>query len=290
MTTRSGAHRFPHILLFLFLGLCPTVARAFADCGATGDIPFTVTVLSNHSVFPPEIVFGVQGPFRRLGGYSVRGLPEGQPCTFFAAKDTILSPFGDWEVFVRNDLAGYDYKRIKFSLERSDVNRVDFTLGGNPAGLYTITVSVNGRAVSTIDAQQSEASSSKEVSVEAWLGDSKDSPSGIAESDVFSFFGTAGDTVTIRLEADTKVGNNGGIASFAMVDPHKKKLAKKRSKMPPFHPETITAELAETGSYQIAVEQPSGGGEEDYRGGYILRVESAQGTIKTLIPGLSVEK
>jgi hypothetical protein len=281
MNTRSGAHKFPHILLFLFLAVSPIVARA--DCGATGDIPFTITLLTPPSNYRNDIVFGVQGPFRRLGGASVSQFPLNQPCTFYAAKDTIDSPFGDWEVFLRK-VPSFDLRRIRFSLERSDVNRVDFTLDHYDH----ITVSVNGRAVGTIDAEQSEASSSKEVSVDAWLGDSKDAASGIPESDVFTFFGTAGDTVTVRLEADTKGGNNGGNATLRLL--RREPLRQVSGELNPEHPETITAELAETGKYQIAVEQPSGGGEKDYIGGYILRVESAQGTIKTLIPARSVEK
>jgi hypothetical protein len=45
-----------------------------------------------------------------------------------------------------------------------------------------------------------------------------------------------------------------------------------------------------TRRYDIAVEQPFGGDEKDYRGGYILKVESAQGAIKALVPARAVEK
>jgi hypothetical protein len=132
-------------------------------------------------------------------------------------------------------------------------------------------------------AEQSQASSPKEVSVDAWLGDSKDAASGIPESDKFSFEGTSGDTVTLRLEADPQRGNNGGKATLRFGGPPAQQVTGTL-------PKTITVQLAATGKCEIAVEQPSGGGEEDYRGAYILRVESAQGEIKTLYPTRSVEK
>jgi hypothetical protein len=132
-------------------------------------------------------------------------------------------------------------------------------------------------------AEQSQASSPNEVSVDAWLGDSKDAALGIPESDKFSFEGTSGDTLTIRLEPNTRGGNNGGVATLRLLGPTTKQVTGEL-------PKEITVQLASTARYQIAVEQPSGGSERDYRGGYILRVESALGEIKTLVPALSVEK
>jgi hypothetical protein len=37
MNTQSAAHRFPHILLFSFLAVCPIEARA--DCGPVEILP-----------------------------------------------------------------------------------------------------------------------------------------------------------------------------------------------------------------------------------------------------------
>src|SRR6266550_1233783 len=104
MSTQSGAHRFPHILLFSFLAVCPTVARA--DCGATGDIPFTITLL--HPVPSGTLGSGacfiVKGPFARTspGGLLLRDLPVGQPCTFYAPDDNFLSPFGSWDFHIQH--------------------------------------------------------------------------------------------------------------------------------------------------------------------------------------------
>ena len=295
MSTQSGAHRFPHILLFSFLAVCPTVARA--DCGATGDIPFTITLL--HPVPSGTLGSGacfiVKGPFSRTspGGLLLRDLPVGQPCTFYAAIDNFLSPFGSWDFHIQHICVAFGtvinprnhIAARFFSLERSNVNRVDITVDPLGGGRFDIRVSAGGRTVEALDetAKQSQAPSPKEVSVKAWLGDSNDNASGIPESDVFSFNGTAGDTVTIRLEPDTRGGNNDGLATLRFGGPPARQVTATL-------PKTITVQLASTGRYQIAVEQPSGGGEKDYRGGYILKVESALGEIQTLNPGRTVEK
>jgi hypothetical protein len=50
------------------------------------------------------------------------------------------------------------------------------------------------------------------------------------------------------------------------------------------------AELGSTGRYDIEIEQAPGQGDERYRGGYTLTIESAQGTIHGLRPTDSVEK
>jgi hypothetical protein len=98
MSTRSGAHRFPYILLFSFLAVCPTVARA--DCGATGDIPFTITLL--HPLPSGTVVSGacfiVNGPWGRTspGGLQLRNLTVGQPCTFYAVGQYYLFAF--WQL------------------------------------------------------------------------------------------------------------------------------------------------------------------------------------------------
>ena len=293
---RYGAHRFTHVLFFSFLAVCPSVARA--DCGATGDIPFTITLL--HPVPSGTVLSGacfiVKGPWSRTspGGLDLRELPVGQPCTFYAADDTIFSPFGSWHIDINHicsslpgaggviDPRNHITSKY-FSVENK--NRVDITVDPvfSSGRRFDITVSIGGRAVGTLDAEQSQASSSKEVSVDAWLGDSKDAASGIPESDKFSFFGTAGDTVTIRLEADPQSGNNGGKATLRFGGPPARQVTGAL-------PKTFTVELTSTGRCEIAVEQPSGGGEEDYRGGYTLKVESAQGEIETLMPAVSVEK
>src|SRR5262245_21075558 len=281
-TRRVGGHRLTHILLFLFLAVCPTVARA--ECGATGDIPFTITLLKPLQG-AQNVAFRANGPWSRESprGLFLRDLTVGQPCTFYAASDTIFSPFGVWILVLYDPNGRGATERDAFAIEKSGINRVDITvepLPRNPEH-FRVRIVTGGKPLAPdAPAEQSQASSPKEVSVDAWLGDSKDAASGIPESDKFSFFGTAGDTVTIRLEADTQRGNNGGKATLRFQD----------RQVTGTLPKTMRVQLAATGRCQIAVEQPSGGGEEDYRGGYVLKVESAQGAIEALAPALSVEK
>jgi len=301
MTTlhlKKSISRSPSRLFFSLAALAlacfalPTVARG--ACGESGDIPFTVTLL--HPL-PSNFVgcLYVQGPWvRTSSGANLRDLAVGHPCTFYAAENTIFSPFGPWLVLIDREctfpLSSNRIDTKQFSLRQSNINRVDFTVDPLPGNRYDIRVSTGGnRTVEALDetAEQSQAPSPKEVSVDAWLGDSKDSPSGIAESDVFSFFGTAGDTVTIRLEADTRRGNNGGDATLRFGGPPARQVT---GALTVEHPKTFTVELDSTRKYDIAVEQPLGGDEKDYRGGYILKVESAQGAIKALVPARAVEK
>jgi len=298
MNTRSGTHRFPHILLFLFLGLCPTVARA--DCGDSGDIPFTVTLL--HPL-PPNTsarCLFVHGPyFRQSSGANVRELAVGQSCTFYAAKNTILSPFGVWFFEIASEclrpLAADPIVNKRFSLEQGNVNRVDVTVDPLGGDRFNIQISTGGRTVEASEetAGQPEAAARRtprpvSVSVNAWLGDSTDNSSGIPESDKFSFYDAEEDFLTIRLEADPRSGNNGGFATLRLQTDFGAPVNQVTGKLP----QTITFfQVNQDLRYDIVVEQPTGGrGDADYIGGYILRVESALGTIGILTPGRSVEK
>jgi len=286
MTTRSGAHKFPHILLFLFLAVYPTVARA--ACGDSGDIPFTVTLL-NPLPSNSNASLSFAGPFYRSASLVLRDLTVGEPCTFYAAKDTVQSPFGGWLVATRS---GNALRFWGFELDRTEsgVNRVDITVDPLEDNRFVVHIYTGGKRTAEAleeTAGQLEApagpSAAKEVSVKAWLGDSTGNSEGILETDGFFFFGTAGDTVTIRLEADTQGGNNGGNVALALQGPTGRLVHGTL-------PKTITAELPSTARYAILVKQPLGVGGKDYVGGYILRVKSAQGKISSLIPARSVEK
>jgi hypothetical protein len=180
-------------------------------------------------------------------------------------------------------------------LERP-ANHVFITLDDRPHGSFDIKVSTFKQVPkkeqpaafseiasdSTNTIAQSQAPSPREVSVKAWLGDSQD-PSGRPDIDVFSFFGTAGDSITMRLDPDTKSGNNGGHAILRFVGPPARQVTGEL-------PKTIRVELDSTRRYDTAVEQAEGQGEERYRGGYILTIESEQGNIRGPVPGDSVEK
>jgi hypothetical protein len=88
----------------------------------------------------------------------------------------------------------------------------------------------------------------------------------------------------VRLEPDNKGGNNGGHAILRFIGPPRKQVSGEL-------PLRIDIDqLASTGRYDIEIEQAAGQGEERYRGGYTLTIESAQGTIHGLRPDDSVEK
>lgn len=103
---------------------------------------------------------------------------------------------------------------------------------------------------------------------------------------MFRIVGNAGDSVTVRLDPDTRGGNNGGHATLRFVGPPAQQVT---DALTVEHPQTITVQLDSTRSYDIAVEQ-EGLGDERYKGGYILTVESAQGKLYKLAPFDSVEK
>lgn len=293
MSTRSGAYRFLHILLFSFLAVSAAEARTPSFCGVTGDIPFTVTLLGPVDSSYRYLSFSVHGPFLRTSGeFGASLLNVGEPCTFYAADDNFLSPFGRWSVVTDYGESGVQSK--PFWLNRTSNNRVDITL--KPVGNRQFIITVSGQGVQPTEApdaiapdgmntvQQSQTlSPERELSVKAWIGDSQGNPPGTPDSDKFSFEGTAGDTVTVRLEADGQAGNNGGHASLRLLGPSTKEVTGTL-------PKRIDAELGSTGRYYIEVAQAPGQGQKGYSGGYILKVESSQGKIQKLVPTDSVEE
>jgi len=295
-STRSKARRFPAILLLSFLAVCPTEARA--DCGDTGDIQFTVTLLAPLAHRPNgNKCFIVKGPyFRRNYGVTIGDLTPGQPCTFYAADDNLLSPYGSWDAEISPTclpplIAGL-VQHNSFWLERP-ARRVNITLDDRPNGRFTVNVSTGGNqqaeALGMISgdsmgtAGHSQATSARQVSVKSWLGDSTGGP----DSDKFRFLGNAGDSITVRLEPDTRGGSNGGQVTLRFMGPPARQVT---AALTIEHPHTITVQLDSTRDYDIAVEQSEEQGELRYRGGYIQTVESAQGNPHRLQPLNSVEK
>ena len=296
------------VFALLALGVCLTEARA--DCGDTGDIPFTVTLL--HRIGNVGACMYVTQGFggRVSSGLDVADLTPGQPCTFYAARKTIFPVTGFWDIEIylgdlpcRKWIPVMQYPQRRSFQLKEDANRVDITLDRiRFIGEYDITVSINGVIQKKIGGEgfgetasaggntveQPRASSPIELAAEARLGDSQD-PSGRPDSDKWSFFGNAGDSITLRLEPDTTGGNNGGQATLRFVGPPTRQVT--GALRPVFGQERwITVELGSTGRHEVAVEQADRQGTERYRGGYILTVESAKGTIHGLMPGDSVEQ
>ena len=114
-------------------------------------------------------------------------LTVGQPCTFYAADNSILSPFGDWTVVITSPNIMEAVRVVPTHPNRMSER---FTLDVQPgniltvdprAGVFTLGRGTNGAEVlsetapDAITAEQSQAPSLKTVSVNAWLGDSRDS-------------------------------------------------------------------------------------------------------------------
>lgn len=293
-STGSSSLRLGFSLAALALACFALPTETRSDCGETGDIPFTVTLLKPLQR-PEACLHVVQdgGLGRQSSGMPLPDLTPGQPCTFYAANRTIWPITGSWEVEIRPSCGRFpgDVKVRKVFFLHEDDNFVNITV--EKRGIlfnYDIKISTGASSpkktgelaaegINTL--QESQVPPPRELAAEAWLGDSKD-PSGRPDSDMFSFVGAAGDTVRLRLDPDTKGGNNEGHATLRFVGPPAREVTGTL-------PLQFPIQLGSTAKYDIAIEQP-GGQVERYRGGYILRIESAQGTIHGLMPADSVEK
>ena len=86
--------------------------------------------------------------------------------------------------------------------------------------------------------------------------------------------------MTVKLEADTQGGNNGGRATLRLTGG-----AINREKTGTL-PLTIKADIPATGTYDVSVEQS---GENPFRGEYDLSVGSERGLITAVVATDSVE-
>jgi hypothetical protein len=102
--------------------------------------------------------------------------------------------------------------------------------------------------------------------------------------DTFSFQGTAGDTVTLTLDANFREGNNGGNARLTLSG------GALRAAVRGALPLGITAPLAADGQYAVAVDQATHPEEEQFRGSYILTITPTTGTVEAIEPAADVER
>jgi hypothetical protein len=249
---------FLRIVLLSFLMVCPIGAQAGCDTGEEGDIPFKV-------FFRAGVVSCLQceGPwFRSTVAFRVDNVRvPSDGCIFYRAKSTAFSPYGRWNCFLYADCSGRPRSNVQFTLEGSSVELIVDRLG----------LSVNQPRNGAIKAMSS-------------LGDNANASQAEGTSpdvDVFQFPGTAEDGVTVRLEADPAAGNNNGVATLSVQGAS---LHMDRTGTLPLD---IRAVLSATGTYDITIEQIAG--EQSYRGGYILSVDSSRGLIDTLTPTNSIE-
>jgi len=274
--------------LRLVFSLAPLALSCFAlpvqtraDCGATGDIPFTATMgLGESGVSFHRVCLYVKGPWGRISnGVRLEFLKQFQPCTFYAADANGFSPYGEWSVILTNDTSYRDFCS-PYALSTRDYHRQSFSVNDRQGASIDITAS-GGRIKTTVN------SGSKNITkTESFLGESgnnvSDGPAA-GDGDVFYFVANAGDTVRVRLEADGVRGNNGGKATLRFIGP----VAGEVTGTLPL--ELPPVQLGSTTRCDIAIEQAAGQGDEQYRGGYILTVESSLGNIERLVPTDSVE-
>jgi hypothetical protein len=243
-------------VLAVCIGLLPQ-AQADCDTGEEGDIPFKVFNRAGVAA-----CLKCEGPwFRSTVAFRFDNRVPSDGCIFYRAKNTAFSPYGGWKCFLYDNCSGRARSNVQFTLEGSSVELIVGRLG------LTVNQPRNG-AVKAMSSLGDNANASQAE------GTSPD-------VDVFQFAGTAEDGVTVRLEADPAAGNNNGVATLSVQGAS---LHMDRTGTLPLD---IRAVLSATGTYDITIEQIAG--EQSYRGGYILSVDSSMGLIDTLTPTNSVE-
>src|SRR5262245_33670406 len=197
-------------LVFPCILLCPI--RAVADCpDEAGDIPFIVTRKTNLPAGDRWLL--VTGPGgRRSKVVEINSLALNVPCQFYAADDCswCRSPYsGEWSIYFWK---GYSWappftptRRFCF-VEKVNIR---YEVGSNSSGVYL-----------NYDPNPGIHSECHLIRVKSDLAGHEagsDSPEGgQPDIDIWQFAGTAGDKVTVKLEADTHGGNNEGEVTLAV--------------------------------------------------------------------------
>lgn len=110
----------------------------------------------------------------------------------------------------------------------------------------------------------------------------------ILDQDVFKFYGSKGETVTIRLDSEPVSAGSGKHATLLLIDNINGTLLFKLNRTD--LPNEITAKLPAPGEYLIIIaEQPKIAKGKRYRGAYCLFFEAFQETMQTLEPAFWVE-
>ena len=145
----------------------PTVARA--DCGAAGDIPFTVTMgLQVQGFSFHNVCLYVKGPWGRVSnGVRLDYVKQFQPCTFYAADANGFSPYGEWSLILTRDSAYRDFC-LPYAVSLQDFRRQSFSVNGREGA----SIGIEGRYKITVN-----GGSKNITKVEGFLGDSRNNVS-----------------------------------------------------------------------------------------------------------------
>ncbi len=233
----------------------------------SGDIEFVGTNMDETEY----LNFTCGGPWFRNGLQQIPFCsPDGPPCTctFYAAEITVFSPYGLWICSVVQPVTDDVLAKAEFCVEKGDtkVNLV-FSGGGQRSSFLMV------------DKPPPPCHSS----VSSFLGDNPKQEKSRPDTDEFTFDGTGGGQVTLRLETNPQEGNNGGEASLGISG---NSLNDSTSGTPPLE---LDATLPGDGKYSVTVEQPNNSAQR-FRGSYILSVTPSIGSIDLIEPTTSVEK
>lgn len=260
------------ILFVLILSSYLCQMNAFSQCNVKGDIPFQIRGTASELV-----CLGCRGPWGRVSAILL--IPSGPidpPCTFYAAKKTLFSPYGEWNCSLKSPIGNV------CTIPYETVASVDFCVRPAPTDAdnadNTVYLFTDNNKL-FVERPAPPCSSS----VASFLGDNPKQEKSKPDSDVFLFDGGDGDEVSLRLDANPQEGNNGGNATLGISG---NSLNESTLGTPPLE---LDVTLPADGEYSIIVEQPKRPKDQRFRGAYILDVESATG-VGLIEPTNNVEK
>jgi hypothetical protein len=215
------------------------------------------------------------GPWARVSPWvDIDDLEHNKSCTFYAAKDSGAFPmWGRWTCFIYEKAHGFCTTVLA-----EELTMKDFCVENSDS---EVTLKIEGEDANFIDVDK--PSPPCVPSVLSFLGDNPKQEKSKPDSDEFLFDGSGGDQVTLTLETDSQLGNNGGEASLGISA---NSLNESTTGAPPLE---INVTLPEDGQYSIIVEQPKKSADR-FRGSYILTITPGIGTIGLIEPTNNVEK
>ena len=270
--TASQAILMDTVIVLLVISF-PLKAHSI-DCNVSGDIPFSVT---NECKDCAQGCLICEGPWGRVSPFiETHDLELNKSCTFYAAADNIFSVWGRWTCIVIDP--GPNFCSTVLTDEFTEI---DFCLQKPTSGVTLKIKSDTPNLPDLLEVDQPRPPCASSVS--SFLGDNSKQEKSRPDSDEFTFKGTDGDEVTLRLDTNPQEGNNGGEASLEISG---NSLNESTTGTPPLELDTT---LPGDGEYLITVEQPKNSA-ESFRGSYILSVTPSIGSIDLIEPTNSVEK
>jgi hypothetical protein len=259
------------LLVSAVLTLYPLEAKA--QCNVSGDIPFRVS----SDFINEKWCIMCKGPWLRESSWLFFNKTF-DSCQFYAADETMFSPFGSWVCAVIEG-PHFDCTLNDIDNVTTVISRKYFCLEDFPGGPF-VDLDVSSGGSITVNASSPPCS----TGVSSFLGDNLKHEKSKRDVDEFNTNGKEGDEVTLTLESDPQAGNNGGEATLMLTG------NSLRDAVSGALPIELTSTLPATGEYSIVVAQPKGSNVLRYRGAYMLTVDSSLGDNDSLSPAKSVER